>query len=112
MKTTVHPTLHPTRTAKFRSSGLTPSQFNKHHQIPPKPVRLSTKKFLVYQQTDTSLSPKMTEETHALIMTGGDETMVHSASQTPGPIETSTIGSQALGQLTRGCSKTPAVTFV
>jgi len=54
----------------------------------------------------------MTEETHDSEMTGGDETIIHSASQTPGLLDTSTIGRVALGRLTRGHSKTPSLTFV
>jgi len=54
----------------------------------------------------------MTEETHDSVMMGGDETSIHSVSQTPGPIDTSTIGKTALGRLTRGRSKTPTLTFV
>jgi len=54
----------------------------------------------------------MTEETHHSKMTGGDETIIHSSSQTPGPLDTSTIGKVALGRLMRGCSKTSTLNFV
>jgi len=54
----------------------------------------------------------MTEETHASKMTGGDETIIHSSSQTPGLLDTSTIGMVALEQLMRGRCKTPTLTFV
>jgi len=45
-------------------------------------------------------------------MTGGDETIIHSSSRTPGPLDTSTIGKIALGRLTRGRSKTPTLNYV
>jgi len=45
-------------------------------------------------------------------MPGGDETIIYSGSQTPGLLDTSTIGRVALGRLTQGCSKIPTVTFV
>jgi len=45
-------------------------------------------------------------------MTGGDETIIHSKSRTPGPLDTSTIGKIALGRLTGGQSKTPTLHFV
>jgi len=45
-------------------------------------------------------------------MTGGDETIIHSSSQTPGPLDTSIIERVVLGQLTRGHSKTPTLNFV
>jgi len=54
----------------------------------------------------------MTEETHHSIMTGGDKTIVHSASQTPGPIDTTLTGSMAIGQLARGRSKTLTLSIV
>jgi len=54
----------------------------------------------------------MTEETHNSEMTGGDETIIHSSSQTPGPLDTSTIGQVALGRLMRGRSKTHIRNFV
>jgi len=54
----------------------------------------------------------MTEETQDSEMTGGDETIIHSSSRTPGPLDTSTIGKIALGQLTRGRSKTPTLNYV
>jgi len=54
----------------------------------------------------------MIEETQDSVMTGRNETIIHSASQTPGPLDTSTIRNIALGPLTRGRSKTPTVTFV
>jgi len=53
----------------------------------------------------------MTEETHDLIMSSGDETIIHSASQMPGPIDTCTIGNLALGRLTSRRSKIPTFTF-
>ena len=54
----------------------------------------------------------MTEEIHDSEMTGGDETIIHSSSRTPGPLDTSTIGRVALERLTRGRSKTPTLSFV
>jgi len=54
----------------------------------------------------------MTEETHNSKMTGRDETIIHSSSQTPGPLDTSTIGKVALGQLMRGRFKTRILNFV
>jgi len=54
----------------------------------------------------------MTEETHDSEMTGGDETIIHSSSRTPGSLDTSTIGKIALGRLTRGRSKTPTLNIV
>ena len=45
-------------------------------------------------------------------MTGQDATIIHSSSQTPGPLDTSTIGKVALGRLMRGLSKTPTLNFV
>ena len=54
----------------------------------------------------------MTEETHYSEMTGGDETIIHSSSKTPAPLDTSTIGKVALGQLMLGRSKTPTLSFV
>jgi len=54
----------------------------------------------------------MTEETHHSKMTGGDETIIHSSSQTPGPLDTSTMGKVALRSLMRGRSKTPTLNFV
>jgi len=54
----------------------------------------------------------MTEETHDSEMTGGDESIIHSSSQTLGPLDTSTIRRVALGRLTRGHSKTPTLNFV
>jgi len=45
-------------------------------------------------------------------MNGGDETIIHSSSQTPGLLDTSTIGKVALGRLMRGRSKTPTLNFV
>jgi len=54
----------------------------------------------------------MTEETHDSKMTGGDETIIHSSSRTPGPLDTSTIGRIAFGRLVRERSKTPTPNFV
>jgi len=54
----------------------------------------------------------MTEETHDSEITGGDETIIHSSSQTPGPVETSTFGKVALGRPMQERSKTPTLTFV
>jgi len=54
----------------------------------------------------------MTEETHDCEMTGVDETIIHSSSQTPGRLDNSTIGRVALGRLARGHSKTPTLSFV
>jgi len=54
----------------------------------------------------------MREETHDSEMTGRDETIIHSSSRTPGPLDTSTIGKIALGRLARGRSKTPTFKFV
>jgi len=45
-------------------------------------------------------------------MTGGDEAIIHSSSQTPGPLDTSTIGKVALRRLTEGCSKTATLSFI
>jgi len=45
-------------------------------------------------------------------MTGLDETIIHSSSQTPGPLDIITIGRVALGRLTRERSKTPTLNFV
>jgi len=44
--------------------------------------------------------------------TGRDETIIHSASQTPGLLDSSTIGRIVLGLLTQGRSKTLTLTFV
>jgi len=54
----------------------------------------------------------MTEETQDSEMTSGDETIIHSSSRTPGPLDTSIIGKIALGRLTRGRSKTPTLNYV
>jgi len=54
----------------------------------------------------------MTEETQDSKMTGRDETIIHSSSRTPGPLDTSTLKKIALGPLTRGRSKTPTPNFV
>jgi len=54
----------------------------------------------------------MTEETQDSEMTGGDETIIHSSSRTPGLLDTSTIGKIALGRLTRWRSKTPTLNYV
>jgi len=45
-------------------------------------------------------------------MTGGDEPMVHSSSQTPRPGETSTAGRFDFGRLVRSRSKTPTLNYV
>jgi len=45
-------------------------------------------------------------------MTGGDDTIIHSAAQTQCPLETSEIVNWAQGLLARGRSKTPSVAFV
>ena len=45
-------------------------------------------------------------------MTGGDESIAHSVSQTPGPPTPSLIRSPALEQLTWGHSITPTPTFI
>ena len=45
-------------------------------------------------------------------MTGGDETIIHSSTQTPSPLDTSTIGKVAFGLQMRGRSKTPTLNFV
>jgi len=54
----------------------------------------------------------MTEETHNSEITGGDETIVHSTSQMPVPMDTTLTGSTAIGRLIRVRSKTPTLTFV
>jgi len=54
----------------------------------------------------------MTEETHDSEMTEGDETIIHSSSRTPGPLDTSTIAKIPLGRLARGRSKTPTLNFL
>jgi len=54
----------------------------------------------------------MTEETHDSEITGGDESIIHSSSQTPGPLDTSTTGRLDFGQLVRAPSKTPTPIFV
>ena len=54
----------------------------------------------------------MTEETHDSEITEGDETIIHSSSRTPGPLETSTIGKIAFGRLVWERSKTPTPNFV
>jgi len=54
----------------------------------------------------------MTEETHDSKMTGGNETIIHSSSRTPGPLDTSTTGNIDFGRLVRARSKTPTPNFV
>jgi len=54
----------------------------------------------------------MTEETHDCEMTGGDETIIHSSSRTPGPPDTSTTRGLDFGQLVRARSKTPTLNYV
>jgi len=54
----------------------------------------------------------MTEETQDSELTGGDETIIHSGSRTPGPRNTSTIGGLDFGRLVRARSKTPTHSFV
>jgi len=54
----------------------------------------------------------MTEETQDSEMTGGDETIIHSSSQTPGSLDTRTIGKVALRRLIPGRSKIPTPKFV
>jgi len=54
----------------------------------------------------------MTEETHDSEMTGGDETIIHSSSRTPGPPDTSTTHGLDFGRLVRACSKTPTLNYV
>jgi len=66
----------------------------------------------VYRRPDTSRSPIMTEETHDSEMTGGDETIIHSSSRTPGPPDTSITGMLDCGRLVRSRSKTPTPIFV
>jgi len=54
----------------------------------------------------------MTEETHDSEMTGSDETIIHTSSQTPALLDTTTIGNVALGRPMRGRSKTPTLSYV
>ena len=54
----------------------------------------------------------MTEETQDSEMTGGDETIIHSSSQTPRPGNTSTVGGLDFGRLVRTRSKTPTLNYV
>jgi len=54
----------------------------------------------------------MTEETQDSIITGGDETIVHSASQMPGAMDTTLTGSRAIGRLAHGRLKTHTLTLV
>jgi len=54
----------------------------------------------------------MTEETHDSKMTGGDETILHSSSRSPGPPDTSTTGRLDFGRLVRARSKTPMLNYV
>jgi len=54
----------------------------------------------------------MTEETHDSEMTGGDETIIHSSSRTPGPPDTSTTHRIDFGRLVRARSKTPTLNYV
>jgi len=54
----------------------------------------------------------MTEETHDSEMTGGDETIIHSSSRTPRPLDTSTTGRIDFGQLVRARSKTPTLNYI
>jgi len=54
----------------------------------------------------------MTEETQDSEIPGGDETIIHSSSRTPGPLDTSTIGKITLGRLSRGRSKTPTLNYL
>jgi len=54
----------------------------------------------------------MTEETHDSEMTGGDETIIHSESRTPSPLDSSTTGRLDFGRLVRAGSKTPTLNYV
>jgi len=54
----------------------------------------------------------MTEETHDSEMTGGDKTIIHSSSRTPGPPDTSTTSRIDFGRLVQARSKIPIPIFV
>jgi len=54
----------------------------------------------------------MTEETHDSEMTGGDETIIHCSSRTPGPPDTSTTHGLDFGRLVRARSQTPTLNYV
>jgi len=54
----------------------------------------------------------MTEETHDSEMTSGDETIIHSSSRTPGPLDTKAAGRIDFGRLVRARSKTPTLNYV
>jgi len=54
----------------------------------------------------------MTEETHDSEMTGGDETIIHSSSRTPGLQDTSTTHRLDFGKLVRARSRTPVLNYV
>jgi len=45
-------------------------------------------------------------------MTGGDETIIHNSSRTPGPLDTSTTGRLDFGRLVRARPKTPTLNYV